>query len=626
MMQQMRVYAKSWIAYLFVIPLALSFAVWGIGDMIRNQSADTSVATIGDVKITPERFQREYRTMQRQMTIRLKHQVTPEEARAQGLDRQLLKEDIANVALDQAVTHYGFQVSDAEVSNIIQAQNAFRSPLGMFDRQLFGQWLLQEGMTEDQFADLVRSDLTRNQLVSAVSDTPAPEGYAKLFFSYVNEHRAADYIQVSAKDLPPTRAPSDSELTAYLKAHASEFSTPEYRDIVYLSVGPDDVAKQLKVADADLKQRYDAAKDLYHIPEKRDVQQIIFPDEASAKAARAKIDAGAKFEDVAKAAGKSQSDISLGTLVQADLGADRGPATFGLPKDGVTQPVKDTFGWVLLHVTAITPAVNTPFESVKETLRNDEIRQLAGAKITEISNAFDDARAGGASFTDAGAKVGMHVTHIPQVDKDGLGPDGKKVDLPTEPEFLARLAKADVGEEGDPFDTSDAHSFVIKVIGETPTKLKSLDSVRAQITAAWMADQRAQALAKFAASLAAKATADKDLKPVAAQLHTNVQTSGALTRETESATLSPAAISHIFAAPPGSAVSAPGANGTYIIARVTGVAHPVLPPGAPMYARFQKDIGNDAGTDMAELLGNAWRDKLGVTVNQAQVDHLAGGL
>jgi peptidyl-prolyl cis-trans isomerase D len=626
MMQQMRGFAKSWISSIFLLVLAGSFGIWGIGDMIRGRGADPSLATVGDVKILPEQFQREYHNVQRRESEQQGHEITPEEAHASGLDRRLLQDEISTAALDQAVSHYDIVASDQDVSSVIRAQGAFRNALGVFDHDTFQRVLAQNNLTEDEYIGLIRGELTRNQIMTAASNgVPTPPGYARLFFAYLNERRAADYVQVSAKDLPAPPAPTDAQLTAFLKAHAAEFSTPEYRDVTYLGVGPDDVASQIKISDADLKQRYDLAKDQYQIPEKRDVQQLIFPNEAAAGAARAKIDKGAKFEDIATAQGKSLADISLGSIVQADLGPDRGPPTFALPVGGTTQPIKFTFGWVLLHVTAITPGVNKSFDEVKDTLRKQNLEQLAGAKITDISNAFEDARAGGASFTDAATRVGMHVTHVAQVDKNGLAPDGTKVNLPTSPEFQAQLAKSDIGVEGDPFPTADGHAYAIKVNGVTPSKLKPLDSVRTQIVAAWTQDQREKELAKLASALAQKANADHSLNAIAAQLHTTVEKSGGLTRQTSSPALSAALVQRIFAAPPGSAVAAPGANGVYIVALVTGVSHPDLPAGNPVLQKFAGEIAQETGQDVGYLLANAWRDKLGVTINQSQVDRLAGG-
>lgn len=625
MLQQMRTFARSWVVSIFLLGLALSFGLWGIGDIFRGGAADTSLATVGDFKITPEAFQQEYRNALKRMSRQAGHDITPEEAHAHGIDKKILENQISDAALAQAADKYGVIASDEQVSSYVRAIQPFHNTLGVFDHATMVQVLQQNNLSENQFIGLVRSDLTRDQLVSTAGrGTVIPAGYGKLFFAYVNEHRAAEYVRVSPQSVSGIPTPTDAELGAYLKAHAAEFSTPEYRDITYLSVAPDDVASQVKVSDAELKQRYDQQKDEYQIPEKRDVEQITFPDQASAKAVKAKIDAGTSFDDAAKSLGKSPTDISLGTLVQADLGPDRGPATFALPSGGTTQPVKFTFGWVLLHVTKITPGVNKSFDDVKETLRKQAFDQLAAAKITDISNAFDDARAGGASFTDAATRVGMKSARIPAVDiRTGLAPDGSKTGLPTAPEFQSQLARADIGEEGDPFTASDAHTYAIKVNGVTPSKLRPLDNVRAQVAAAWTEDQRRQRLAALASELAHKADADHSLNAVAAQVHASVQNTGAISRQEQNPSLSPMVVSRIFAATPGTSIAAPDGDG-FIIARVTGVVHPPMPMDDPMARRFSGAIAEQAGNDAAEGLAGAWRDRLGVKINQALVDRAAG--
>jgi hypothetical protein len=47
------------------------------------------------------------------------------------------------------------------------------------------------------------------------------------------------------------------------------FSTPEYRQLTYAELGPDDLQNQVKVTDAQVKQAYDLQKDKYIIPDRR---------------------------------------------------------------------------------------------------------------------------------------------------------------------------------------------------------------------------------------------------------------------------------------------------------------------------------------------------------------------
>lgn len=625
MLQQMRRLSKSWISSIFLGVLALSFGVWGIADIFRG-NVDTSAFTVGGVKVPADLFQRDYRNFLKGESSQLGHDISMEEAHAKGLDKQGLQVAISRTAIDQLVDQYGLRATDAQVSSEIRAIPAFRGPLGAFDHQTFLYRIQNAGFTEDSFVAVERTDIARSQLLDAVHDDFAlPEGYARLLFDYVNERRAADYVIVPKEAVGSPPAPSDAELSAYIAAHPQQFSTPEYREVTYAVAGPQDVMNQIHVTDQELQQQYELRKDQYQVPEKRSVEQIVFPDEASAKAASAKIDAGSNFDDVAKARGLNSSDISLGSVVQADLGTDRGPATFALAVNGTTQAIKSTFGWVLLHVTAITPGVNKTFAQVKDSLRKDVMNDLATAKLTDVTNAYDDASAGGASLADAAKKAGMRVVHIPAVDRSGLTPEGAKADLPATADFRQQLAKSDVGEEGDPFPSSDGNVYVIKVNGVTPPKLKPLSAVRAQATTAWTSDWEKQRLAAIGEQLVAQASAAKTLSGVAAKVHANVHSTGAMARNANVAGLPDVLVRKLFAARPDRVVSAFTASGDgLIIARVTGVAHPPPMLGNAMFMQFARTISGDAEPDFDAQLAMAVRDKLGVSVNQTQVDRVTG--
>jgi peptidyl-prolyl cis-trans isomerase D len=367
-------------------------------------------------------------------------------------------------------------------------------------------------------------------------------------------------------------------------------------------------------------------KDEYQVAEKRDVEQIVFPDQATAGAARAKTDSGTSFTDLAAQRGLKPSDISLGTVVQADLGNDRGPPVFALAVGGVTQPIKSNFGWVLLHVTKITPGSNKTFADVKETLRKDVMTQLATAKLTDVTNAFDDASAGGASLADAAKKSGMRLVHVPAVDAKGLTPAGTKADLPTSADFLAQLKKSEVGEESDPFPSSDGSVYVIKVNGTTPPKLKPLPDVRAQAIAAWTDAWQKQQLTTMTAQLVGTAKAANSLDTVAAKVHATVQKTGAVSRNTAPTGLTREFVTRLFDSPPGGVISTPTVNGDgVVLARVTGVAHPPANEVDFMAQQFATSMGGQAATDFEGALAQAARQRLGVTINQQQVDRVTGG-
>jgi peptidyl-prolyl cis-trans isomerase D len=626
MLQEMRKYAKSTVASIFLGLLALSFGIWGIADIFHG-STETTVATVGDTKIPLDTYQREYQNFIRSSAQETGKQLTPEQARAQGVPDQVLQQLISRQAVDNIVGNFKLTASDDFVAREIKSIRAFAGPLGTFDHDTFQRAIQQSGFTEQSFIAAVRDDTAREQLLGATKNgIEIPPGYAQAIFDYLNEERAVQYVALPAASVTAAE-PTDAQLTAYLKAHAAKFSTPEYRAVTYVAMTPADVMNEVSVTDDQLKQEYEARKATYVIPEKRDVEQITFPDEASAKAARAKIDAGAGFADIAKERGLKQSDIELGSLVEEDLGKDRGPAAFALPVNGVSQPVKGLFGYVLLRVTKITPGVSKSFDDVKADLRKDVMQQLAEAKLTDISNAFEDAQAGGANLSEAAKKVGMHAVSVADVDAQGMAPDGARAAVPGEPDFLDQVFKAEVGEEGDPFQTKDGNVYVIRVDGVTPPKIKPLDSVRDAATKAYMDEARAKLLDAKAKSLAAEADKQQSLARIASELGVTPQMSGILTRGSATDPFGKALIEKIFDTPPGGTVYGPSAKGgTYLIARIVGIAHPpTLPTDDPRYKRFMTGLSNQLGDDIPTAFASAARAKQGVQIDQKMAGRVSGG-
>jgi peptidyl-prolyl cis-trans isomerase D len=435
MIQWMHRMSKSWAATLLMGALTLSFVVWGIADVFTGSSS-TAVATVGGTEIDSGVFQRDYRNFIRNQGQQMGTEITPEMAQQMGLGQVALQQMVSRTALNNEAANLGLTTTDAEVAANVRSMQSFRGPLGQFDRPTFIQLVQNAGYSEDQFLEEVRQDMTRDQLTNAVeSNFVLPPGYAQALFLYINERRAVDYVLLTPEAAGDVAAPSDAVLTAYVKAHAARFSTPEYREGDYAAATPADVMDSITVTDAQIQQDYDAHKDTYVVPEKRDIQQIEFKTEAEAKDARAKIQSGTSFEALAQSRGVKPDQLALGTLAMSDLpDADRAKAIFALPVNEVSQPIKTALGgYVLARVTKITPGNTRTLDQVKDEIRKNLQTQLAANKLVDIVNAFTDARGSGDDMATAAKKAGMHIAHLGPVDSSGVKPDGTRADLPADP-------------------------------------------------------------------------------------------------------------------------------------------------------------------------------------------------
>ena len=159
--------------------LIVAFGIWGIGDIFRGFGVNT-VAKVGSTDITIDQFRVRYTDELQQLSRRIGRPITPDQARAFGIEQQLLGQMMAFTALDERVRQLGLAISDAEVAKRITEDPAFKGMNGQFDQQLFLQRIREVGYTEPRFIAEQREGMLRRQLADLIgAELVAPKAMAE---------------------------------------------------------------------------------------------------------------------------------------------------------------------------------------------------------------------------------------------------------------------------------------------------------------------------------------------------------------------------------------------------------------------------------------------------------------
>ena len=116
--------------------LIISFAVWGIADIFKGFGQST-LAKIGRTEISTEQFRQLYTERLQQIGRQFGRPLTMDQARAFGLDRQVLQQVVAEAALDDNARQLGLGQSDAETMRMIYGDPNFKGVSGDFDPARF---------------------------------------------------------------------------------------------------------------------------------------------------------------------------------------------------------------------------------------------------------------------------------------------------------------------------------------------------------------------------------------------------------------------------------------------------------------------------------------------------------
>lgn len=617
MLTSIRKNAGNWFTRIFMFILVLSFGVWGVADFITS-SVEPPLARVAGTTVSAQEFNNDFR----RELFRLQQQFGPEfstaRAREMGFDREVLRQMLVGIMFDREAESLSLTTADQTIAQSIRENPSFRDSFGGFDRNLFQRALNENGFSEKEYLRRARMDLTRRQLIAAVSSgIVAPKKVAEALYTLREEQRIAELLFVPQNAAGKISAPTDGDLEAFHNANASLFTAPETRAVSYVTLQPEDLAETILLDEQDLHEQYDARLAEFMVTAMRNLQQFVLPDEAAAKAASDKIKAGQDFVAVAKqTSGMNEKEMELLEVTRGQLPAEISDAVFALKEGEISEPLKSPLGWHLVKVTAARYERVQPFEEVREKIAKD----LAEIRATDLAitraNQLEDARAGGASLEEAAKEFELKLHVIAGIDRNGNGPDGKPVrNFPADPQFIADVFDTDAGSESDLRENKDGGYYVLRVDSINPSAVRALADVRNEVTAAWYAQKTGEKLDAMADEMLKSAQAGKALAEIAKPLTLRVTQSAPFGRGFSDEQMSAALTTKLFTGKPGDSFAGPAPKGGYVIARLSEIKPPPLSENGDAVAQMVRDLSKSFSEDVLAQYQSVLERRYEVEVN-----------
>jgi peptidyl-prolyl cis-trans isomerase D len=605
--------------------LVLSFAIWGINDIFRGFGRST-VAKIGSTEIPIEEFRRVYNERLQQLSRQVGQPVTPEQASAAGLDRQVLSEMVAEAGLDQRIRQLHLAIPDSEIVERITADPTFKSPTGSFDRLRFQQLIRSAGYTEQRFIAEQRKVALRREIVDSLTAAlPVPKAWLSAINQFQNEERSIAYLQLGPAQAGDIPQPTADELNKYFEARKILFRAPEYRKVSTIQVTPADLGKWMDISEADIKAAYEEHHNRYVTPERRHVEQMVFPKIEDADTAAARLKDGLTFAALAGERGLKDQDIDLGTVPKSEIVDPAvADAAFSLKEGEVSAPIKGRFGTVIVTVIKIEPEQTKPLADVTAQIRNDIAAERAKSQVRALHDQIEDARAGGSTLEEAAKKANLQLVNY-EIDRSGRDPSGKPVsNLPHAADVIAAAFTSDVGVENDPV-TADGGYVWYDVTTITPAHDRTLDEVKSEVEARWREDEIATRLKAKAADFLDKLKNGASLDDVAKAENLKVESADNLQRNKPAPGLSAKIVGSVFRTAKDAFGSAAGGQPTdWVVFRVTAVSAPKVDANLPEEKRIEETLQSQENNDILGQYVSWLQEELGLSVNQAALAQALG--
>lgn len=604
MFAAVREFTKSLVARILLGVLIVSFAVFGIGDVFRQARSDT-VVKAGSREVSATDFKREFDQYKQQTEQRVGQPIPIEMAVERGLDRRVLDGLAGREAFAELMHRMGVRVSDQQIVAQIRKIPAFFDQVtGKFDEKLYAGALAERQLTPAAFQGLMRDDMAQQQMTAAMAaGLRVPTTYAALAAAFVTESRDATFFVIDPRMVPPPAEPTDAQLQAFMKENAAQLTRPEFRQLTIVRFSGKAVEPGVKVDPAEVKKRYDFAKDSMSTPETRTIVQIPAKDAATAAKAAQALRGGADPAAAAKSIGvepivytdKPKSAIADPKVAEA---------AFSLPDGAVSNPIQGQLAYAVVKVVKVTPGKQVSFEEARPQIETQLRQDAAAQKVYDLSQVYEDAHTGGANLTEAAAKAGVPVETTAPVSAQGQLQNGKPSNIPAE--ILKSAFDLPQGGESDIEEAGKGEYYAVRVDKVIPPALPPLAEVKPELARVYMMRELNKAMQAKADALSAQVQKGAPIEKVAASVGARPITVSGVSRvkAQQFAKLGRDFLMKMFGAKPGEVFTAQGDQLIFFVAKLDGV-HTARPEDSAQLIAQQRgqltedmfqQIGGDAET------------------------------
>lgn len=570
----------------------------------------TRIGSVGDKPISVQDYynglQQDMRAIGQQFGTTLSF----EQAQMFGVPQQTLSRLVTTRAFDNETAQIGLSVGDETLAQELRQIPSFNGSDG-FDRDAYRFILENAGLTEAEFEATLRDETARTLLQSSiVAGTSLRTTYAETLLTYQLEKRSITMAQLTDGDLVTAPPPADeAALRAYYDANIAQYTSPEVRDISFAWITPDMLLDSVEVPEEDLRSSYEERYDEFNLPERRLVEQLVFPDDASARAALDRIASGGSFEEEVAARGLDLADTDLGDVTHEAL-KGAGDVVFAASVGDIVGPAPSDFGPALFRVNATLPAQATSFEDAREALRRDLGSDQARRQVAVLAEEAINELAAGATVEDLPSVTALVAG---QIDWTEQSQDG----IAAYPAFRTQAQQAQISDFAEILELGDGGVFALQLNSITAPAPIPFEDIAETVARDQNISARADALLSQATDLAAQLQEGVAFEGVGL----SAESRDGLLRTDFLPQLARNGVSDLFEMSVGDVRAMSGTNGVVIV-RMDEVNTADLNDESA--AQRVAELTSQASTSVAEDLFNALsvdiQLRAGIEIDQAAID------
>lgn len=535
MLQILRNKAQSTVIQVIVVIIALVFIFWGVGTNIMNSRE--SAITVNGEEISFQDYQTAYDRTYQNIAAQFGGTLPKGLDESLGIKQQVIKQLVQSALLRQGAGKMGIIISEEEVQNTITTMPQFQES-GGFSMEKYQSLLSANRLTPHKFETNMRFDMLSEKTMRDIgrfaslgSDYEVEELYRQ-----DNEKVSVTYTKISPAQFISGITADEKELAKWFEGAKENYRGEPLMKLKYLDFSFAEVGEKIAIDEARIKSYYEENSAEFTEPEKRRARHILIQTtpgdseevlkekkqraEDILKLARSQQDFAALAKQYSEDPGKANGG-DLGVFAKGQMVPAFEEAVFAMKPGEISEVITTSFGYHVIKLEEIQPSttqsLSEAHDKILASLQNTEAQSLA---FQMANSAYEGIISSGSLQAYADNTPGQQI-----IQTDLFPRSNPPAGLAKDQEFLTQAFALKAGELSSLIKTAAGYYIVFAEEVQAP-ETPTLDKVRVEATADFIAEMAARKAEKTAADVLTRIRAGEDFGAVIGETGLTMNDSG----------------------------------------------------------------------------------------------------
>ena len=469
MLNVIRNLVKSIAGKILLLIMVASFAVWGMGDLLRSGDSGL-VAIIGKQKITINEFYYQFQKKLNDFNQSLDEKLTEKEAHNQQITYLVLNEMVYGKMIQEFSENNSIYLSDNIIKKLIISIPQFHDVDGKFNKILFDNSIINNFNNEAEFTSEISKIFLNNLLFESFTiNAPLNKEISNVFYNYESETRSVLYFNIDNTFIEKTKY-TDNDVLDFYNNNKNDYLINKKIETRYINIDPNSFISLVDIMENEIEIYYNENIESYTKNEMRDIEIISTNSIEQANKIIEIIDNNILLTQYLD---QQELNISkLKSVMMDDFDEEISNNIFNNPVGVISDPVNtENLGYFVIKINKIYPSTIVSLTEEKNKIieiLNDEKAyklflenidlieelNLIGITLDEISNDFN------LKINDA------YVEEFSSIISD---------------EEYNVILNSDIGYQSDLIINEDDNVYIIETVNITESRVPSYQEIKSVV-------------------------------------------------------------------------------------------------------------------------------------------------